>query len=88
MRYRLYYRLDSEAQWRPMLKPSEKLTSTDYSWDTSSLPEGTYRIMVEGTDELANPPDRVQKHSLTSGPGARRQHAAGVQVGSRCGAAG
>jgi hypothetical protein len=68
MRYRLYYRLDSEAQWRPMLKPSEKLTSTDYSWDTSSLPEGTYRIMVEGTDELSNPPDRVQKHSQTSGP--------------------
>jgi hypothetical protein len=68
MRYRLYYRLDDEAQWRPLLKPSEKLTSNDYSWDTSSLPEGTYRIMVEGSDELANPPDRVQKHSLTSGP--------------------
>jgi hypothetical protein len=68
MRYRLFYRLDGEAQWRPMLKPSEKVTSTDYSWDTSSLPEGTYRIMVEGTDELANPPDRVQKHSLISGP--------------------
>jgi len=68
MRYRLFYRLDSEAQWRPMLKPAEKLTSSDYSWDTSSLPEGTYRILVEGSDELANPPDRVQKHSLTSGP--------------------
>ncbi len=68
LRYRLYYRLDSEVQWRPLLKPGEKLTSTDYSWDTTSLPEGTYRIMVEGTDELANPPDRVQKHSLTSGP--------------------
>jgi hypothetical protein len=68
MRYRLFYRLDSEPQWRPMLKPAEKLTSSDYSWDTSALPEGTYRILVEGTDELANPPDRVQKHSLTSGP--------------------
>jgi hypothetical protein len=68
MRYRLFYRLDSEAQWRPMLKPAEKLTSTDYSWDTSALPEGTYRILVEGTDELANPPDRVLKHSLASGP--------------------
>jgi hypothetical protein len=68
MRYRLYYRLDSEAQWRPMLRPSEKLTSTDFSWDTSALPEGTYRILVEGTDELSNPPDRVQKHSLVSGP--------------------
>ncbi len=68
MRYRLFYRLDSETQWRPMLRPSEKLTSTDYTWDTSSMPEGTYRIMVEGTDELSNPPDRVTKHSLVSGP--------------------
>jgi hypothetical protein len=67
LRYRLFYRLDSETTWRPMLKPSEKLTSTDYSWDTSTLPEGTYRIMVEATDELANPPDKVTKHSLVSG---------------------
>jgi hypothetical protein len=66
MRYRLYYRLDAEATWRPMLKPQEKLTHTDYEWDTSALPEGTYRIMVEASDELSNPPDRVQKHSLTS----------------------
>jgi hypothetical protein len=68
LRYRLYYRLDGEQIWRPMLKPSEKLTRSDYDWDTSSLPEGTYRIMVEATDELSNPPDRVTKHSLVSGP--------------------
>jgi hypothetical protein len=68
LRYRLFYRLESEAQWRPMLKPSEKLTSNDYAWDTGSLPEGTYRILVEASDELANPPDRVLKHSLASGP--------------------
>ena len=67
MRYRLFYRLDNEATWRPMQKPSDKLTRADYEWDTSSLPEGTYRIMVEASDELANPPDRVQKHSLISG---------------------
>lgn len=66
MRYRLFYRLDDEAIWRPMQKPSDKLTRTDYEWDTSSLPEGTYRIMVEASDELANPPDRTQKHSLVS----------------------
>jgi outer membrane protein assembly factor BamB len=66
MRYRLSYRLDGETTWRPMQKPSDKLTRTDYEWDTSALPEGTYRIMVEASDELANPPDRVQKHSLIS----------------------
>jgi hypothetical protein len=67
LRYRLFYRLDNEATWRPLNKPTDKLTSTDYSWDTSTLPEGVYRIMVEASDELANPPDRVNKHSLTSG---------------------
>jgi hypothetical protein len=66
MRYRLSYRLDNETTWRPLNKPTDKLTSTDYSWDTSTLPEGIYRIMVEASDELSNPPDRAQKHSLTS----------------------
>lgn len=66
MRYRLFYRLDNEQTWRPLNKPTDKLTSTDYSWDTSTLPEGVYRVMVEASDELSNPPDRVQKHSLTS----------------------
>jgi hypothetical protein len=66
MRYRLFYRLDAEPTWRPLNKPTDKLTSTDYSWDTSTLPEGVYRIMVEASDELSNPPDRAQKHSLTS----------------------
>jgi hypothetical protein len=68
LRYRLFYRLEGEQIWRPMLKPSEKLTHADYDWDTASMPEGTYRIMVEASDELSNPPDRATKHSLVSGP--------------------
>lgn len=68
MRYRLFYRLDAETTWRPLNKPTDKLTSSDFSWDVSTLPEGVYRIMVEGSDELANPPDRATKHSYTSGP--------------------
>lgn len=66
LRYRLSYRLDGQATWRDLLKPGEKLTRTDYEWDTSALPEGTYRILVEATDELANPPDRALRHSLES----------------------
>jgi hypothetical protein len=68
MRYRLFFRLDAETTWRPLNKPTDKLTSSDFSWDVSTLPEGVYRIMVEASDELANPPDRALKHSLTSGP--------------------
>jgi hypothetical protein len=66
LRYRLSYRLDGQATWRELLKPGEKLTRTDYEWDTSALPEGTYRILVEVSDELANPPDRALRHSLES----------------------
>jgi hypothetical protein len=66
MRYRLFYRLDAESTWRPLNKPTDKLTSTSFTWDTSSLPEGVYRVMVEASDELANPPDRSTKHSLVS----------------------
>jgi hypothetical protein len=66
LRYRLYYRLDSETTWRPLLKPTEKLTRTSYDWDVSALPEGVFRIKVEATDELANPPDKVTSHTLES----------------------
>jgi hypothetical protein len=67
LRYRVFYRLEGQTQWRNALKPNEKLTRSDYEWDTSSLPEGTYRLLVEASDELANPPDRALKHSLQSG---------------------
>lgn len=66
LRYRLYYRIDGQQTWRSVLKPAEKLSRTDYDWDVSALPEGTYRIKVEATDEMANPPDKVTSHSLES----------------------
>lgn len=67
LRYRVFYRLDGQTTWRSAQKPGDKLTRSDFDWDTSTLPEGTYRILVEASDELSNPPDRVQKHSLESG---------------------
>ena len=67
LRYRLWYRMEGQKPWRSLLKAGEKVTRTEYSWDTTAMPEGEYRILVEATDELANPPERVQKHSLESG---------------------
>jgi hypothetical protein len=66
LRYRISYRLDSQSTFRDLLKPGERLTRTEYEWDTSALPEGKYRIVIEASDELANPPDRVLRHSLES----------------------
>lgn len=67
LRYRVFYRLDNQTTWRDALKPSEIFTRTSLDWDTTSLPEGLYRIKVEATDELVNSPDKVTRHALESG---------------------
>ena len=66
LRYRLQYRLVGTTHWYEMLAPRKKLTKKSFSWDTSGLPEGRYRVRVAASDELANPPKRVKKHELES----------------------
>ncbi len=67
LRYRLQYRLLGTNHWFDVLKPNEKLTKESYSWETSDLPEGRYRVRVVATDELANPPDRATRDERESG---------------------
>ncbi|WP_437325427.1 hypothetical protein [Sorangium sp. So ce381] len=67
LRYRLSYRMEGQSTWRSLLKPGEKVTRAEHVWDTTAFPEGEYRILVEASDELANPPERTLRHSLESG---------------------
>lgn len=67
LRYRLFYRFQDSSVWRAVLPEQEVLTKDSYDWDTSGLPEGSYRVKVEASDELANPPDLVHRHELESG---------------------
>ena len=66
LRYRLEYRLIGTNTWYSVLDPKETLTKTSYSWETADLPEGRYRVRVLASDEISNPPDRVQRHELES----------------------
>ncbi len=66
LRYRLAYQLIGTATWIDMLEPSERLTKTRYQWNTASLPEGRYRVRVEASDELSNPPEQVKRDALVS----------------------
>lgn len=69
LRYRVSYRFDTQANtFREITKPDEVQSKAELDWDTASLPEGTYRVRVEASDETANPPDKVTKHALESGP--------------------
>jgi hypothetical protein len=67
LRYRLQYRLLGTNDWFDLLKPGEKLTKETYSWETSDLPEGRYRVRVTASDEISNPPDRVTRDTRESG---------------------
>jgi hypothetical protein len=67
LRYRLKYRLLGGTTWYDLTKPNEKLTKDSYSWDTSDLPEGRYRIKAVARAELSNPPDRVTSDEMESG---------------------
>ena len=67
LRYRLKYQLIGTGTWYNLLQPNEVLSKTTYKWDTSTLPEGRYRISVEASDELSNPATRTTRHSLESG---------------------
>lgn len=66
LRYRVDYRLAQEKEWISAQRPDEILTSSSFDWETEDLPEGRYRVRVTATDELSNPPSRVQSHFLTS----------------------
>lgn len=66
LRYRIAFRKEGQLTWRDILRADESHTKTDYEWDTSVLSEGRYRVKIEASDELANPPESVERHSLIS----------------------
>jgi len=67
LRYRVKYQALGTAVWYDLLQPNEVLSKASYKWDTSTVPEGRYRVLVEASDELSNPPQRITRHSLESG---------------------
>lgn len=66
LRFRLEHQLMGTDAWYDILPPTEKLTKASYTWDTSALPEGHYRVRVSASDEIANPPESALRHELTS----------------------
>jgi hypothetical protein len=65
--YRLYFREENEANWKPLGGP-EPLTKTDYEWNTEPIPDGNYIVKVVASDERANPKEDALEHALTSSP--------------------
>jgi outer membrane protein assembly factor BamB len=65
--YRLSFRQEDEAVWRPLGGP-DALSKSEYDWNTEGLPDGNYLVRVVASDERSEAPERVLEASFTSAP--------------------
>jgi uncharacterized repeat protein (TIGR03803 family) len=68
LRYRVQFRREGQTRWIDATTADEVLTKAELDWDTSALPEGKYRVRVDASDELANPPADATRFSLETAP--------------------
>ena len=68
LRYRVFVRRENAQQYRALLRDSDVLTSTDYTWETETAPDGFYRARVEASDELDNPATLSRRARAESEP--------------------
>jgi hypothetical protein len=54
----LFFQPENSSAWVPV-KTSEPITKTKFSWDTSFVPDGWYRVKVMAKDSPDNPPEEV-----------------------------
>jgi hypothetical protein len=68
LRYRVQFRREGGARWLDAGKLDEVLTKPELDWDTATLPEGKYRVRVDASDDISNPPSSATHHSLEAPP--------------------
>lgn len=52
LRYSVYYRGESEREWKLL---AENLEQRFHSWDTTAMPDGAYYLRIVATDAPSNP---------------------------------
>jgi len=65
--YRLAFREQNEAVWRPLGGP-DALPKPEYDWNTEGVADGTYVIRVVTSDERAQPRERALESTYLSAP--------------------
>jgi hypothetical protein len=68
LRFRVQFRREGGSRWIDATPADQVLTKPELDWDTAALPEGKYRVRVDASDELANPPEDTNHHALDSAP--------------------
>ncbi|KPJ52719.1 MAG: hypothetical protein AMS16_06000 [Planctomycetes bacterium DG_58] len=65
MRYSVAFRGRGDTNWRELETKTDK---TSYTWKTDAVPDGTYEIRVEVSDEPDNPKSAALAHVRVSQP--------------------
>ena len=68
LRYRVQFHREGQTRWIDATTQDDVLTRPDLDWDTASLPEGKYRVKVDASDELANPPGDTTHFAMETAP--------------------
>lgn len=68
VRNRLSFKREDNPSWRALTRESEILTGSEFTWETSGVPDGYYRVRVESSDELDNPAPLARKSTGESEP--------------------
>jgi hypothetical protein len=63
--YNLYIRKDG---WKKWVQLEENLERTDFDWDTTTAPSGTYELRVVASDRKDNPAEEALTGERTSAP--------------------
>jgi hypothetical protein len=67
--YRLAFREENEAVWRPMsMSGPDPLLKPEFDWNTDGLPDGTYVVRIVTSDERAQPRERALDATFLSPP--------------------
>ena len=57
LRFDLFFRQDGEKEWKPLV---HGLREAYFSWDSTLMPDGRYRIKVAASDTPSNPPGEAR----------------------------
>ena len=63
LHYSLRYRAQGETAWKLL---EGELTKTQFTFDGSSFPDGTYWVKVVASDEPSNPPESALENEIVS----------------------
>jgi sugar lactone lactonase YvrE len=65
LRFDLFFRQEGDKEWKPLVRG---LREAYFSWDSTQMPDGRYRIRVSANDSPSNPPGEVRDTEDTGSP--------------------